>query len=323
MANKKFYYHNKNKNKNQAKSADDASLLSEYSAEQLALTLGDLGICENTAELLVKGKISNAAELVVRSEKDLFRVQGFNKRMLFEVKDALSAKGMALKKVEQKTDAPAEKKSGEPREPKKTDRETSSDKEGKSSQKQKERDKQPDKKTENRVSNQAELRKSAKKSEDRSGSRFGLADRRQTEKPQKAQRTEQLKEPLPVHEWRKVMKGGKWGFSDGFKIVIPTIYDDLFAFKEDCAAVEIDGKCGFIDSENNIVIPLEYDAAMSFSEGLAMVVRGEKCGYINKQNELVIPFEYDAATAFENGEAKVKKAGKWATLTTDNKLTWI
>lgn len=87
---------------------------------------------------------------------------------------------------------------------------------------------------------------------------------------------------MPIGEWRKVLKGGKWGYSDGFKIVIPTMYDEIFAFKDGLASVEIDEKCGYIDKDNNVVIPLDYDTAMSFSEGLAMVVKGDKCGYINK-----------------------------------------
>lgn len=98
----------------------------------------------------------------------------------------------------------------------------------------------------------------------------------------KPQKPERLTEPLPIGEWRKVLKGGKWGYSDGFKIVIPTMYDEIFAFKDGLASVEIDEKCGYIDKDNNVVIPLDYDTAMSFSEGLAMVVKGDKCGYINK-----------------------------------------
>lgn len=287
MANKKFYYRNKNKSQKAEAKAPAVS----YTAEQLQRTLKDLGISEATCALLEKNRINIAGDLVKRTDKDLFRVQGFNKKMLFEVKDALRAANMELR-----CEAQAEGK--------------------------------PSAGTE-----QPSVHKEHKDEQPQHTSKFGLADRRTEGKqkqtqpakqaPQKAPRAEKLTEPLTVENWRKVMKGGKWGFSDGFKIVVPTMYDEVFCFKEGLASVEIDGKCGFIDSENNIVIPFVYDIAMSFSEGLAMVANGEKCGYINKENEVVIPFSFDAATPFEGGEAKVKKEGKWATITPDNKLVWI
>ncbi|MCQ2603059.1 MAG: WG repeat-containing protein, partial [Clostridia bacterium] len=114
----------------------------------------------------------------------------------------------------------------------------------------------------------------------------------------KSEPVEKLTEPLPVEKWRKIQKNGKWGFYDGFKTVIPSMYDEVFSFKEGLASVELDEKCGYIDSENNIVIPFDYETAMSFSEGYAAVCKTVKFGYINKQGEVVIPFEYDAATPF-------------------------
>ena len=294
MANKKFYYRNKNK-KPQTQS-QDAAADTLYTAEQLAYTLAELGISETTCELLAKGRIATAGDLIKRTDKDMYKVQGFNKKMLFEIKDALRKVDMALRAEPQKPShqlKQIEQKDGAP--------------------------------------NSQKPQRSAPaldKQEQRS-SKFGLADRRaeknkpQQQPPQRTQRQEKLTEPLSVDNWRKIMKGGKWGFSDGFKTVIPAMYDEVFCFKEGLASVEIDGKCGYIDSENNVVIPLDYDIAMSFSEGLAMVAKGEKCGYINKNNEVVIAFEYSAGTPFEDGEAKVKKDGKWATVTKDGKLTWI
>lgn len=140
---------------------------------------------------------------------------------------------------------------------------------------------------------------------------------------EREERPKKLTEPLPVPEWRKIQKSGKWGFYDGFKTVIPAMYDEVFFFKEGLAAVELDEKCGYIDAANNVVIPFEYETAMSFSEGLASVVKGGKCGYINKDNEVVIPFIYDAATPFEGGEGKVKKDGRWGTIFPDGSVKWI
>ncbi len=307
MANKKFYHRNQSKaaSKNRIEARSEA--LVGLSEQQLALTLADLGLSENTTKLLSGSGINTAAELVIRTEKDMYKVQGLNKRILLEIKNALKAKGMELFSLPETEDGEQGAKS----EPQKPAKQPAEDK--------KKQEKTPEKK----------LEQGKVKPQEEHASKFGLADRRdkqpqkQPAKAARPERPEKITEPLPVELWRKVIKGGKWGFSDGFKIVIPPMYDEVFSFKEGLASVEIDGKCGYIDSENNVVIPLEYDLAMSFSEGLAMVARGEKCGYINKQNEVVIGFEYDAASPFEGGEAKVKKDGKWATITPDGTLSKI
>lgn len=307
MANKKFYYRNKNKHSNKTESANIAKERTEnYSQKQLALSLSQMGICESTSELLSKNGISTAADLVRRTEKDMYRVQGLNKKILFEVKEALKANGMDLRNSEDK--AESGKKVKDNQQSNKQDKSQPSD--AKKSQKTVTVTEKND-------------------SQEKKASKFGLVDRKsqpkQQNKPSKQEKSldKQPVKPSGPAEWRKVMKGGKWGYSDGVRIVIPTVYDEIFAFKEGVASVEIDEKCGYIDENNEIVVPLDYETAMSFSQGVAMVVKGGKCGYINKNNEVIIPFEYDAATPFENGEAKVKKDGKWGTLTLDNKVVWI
>lgn len=315
MANKKFYYRNKSKSSSKDNMQQRSKALENYSEQQLALSLDDMGLSDAAKALLSGAGIEGAAALVVRSEKDMYKIQGLNKRVLGEVKGALASRGMSLYKEEQSADA-AKPQGAEARpqnaeaKPKAQAEEKRKSGENKKAQKQDRQD----------------LRETKREG----GSKFGLADRREQPskqspkcEPKPARAEKAPTEPLPTELWRKVLKGGKWGFTDGFKTVIPPMYDEVFSFKEGLASVEIDGKCGYIDPQNNVVIPLDYDLAMSFSEGLAMVAKGEKCGYINRQNEVVIDFSFDAATPFEGGEAKVKKDGKWATLTTDGKLTWI
>ncbi len=306
MANKKQYY--KNRNRRPAKPAENNSVtLTQYSSEKLTLTLEDLGVSESTIALMKKNRINLASDLVVRTEKDMYRVQGLNKKILFEIKDCLKKQGMALRQDD-------------------TNKVVLDEKAVAQKQNVQKQDKPKAQKQDKQEKSDASVEK---------GSKFGLADKKSTKdkqqnkdnKQQKSDKQKRVeKECAPIlqkGDWRKVMKGGKWGYSDGSKIVIPTMYDEIFAFKEDLASVEIDEKCGYIDKENNIVIPLDYETAMSFSEGLAMVVKDGKCGYINRNNEVIIPFEYDAATPFEDGEAKVKKDGKWGSLTPDNKIIWI
>lgn len=301
MANKKFYYRNKKK-KNDDAGTQNMSV-AQYSEEQLSMTLEALGLSDTTRELLEKNNLAKASDLVKRTEKDMYKVQGLNKKILFEVRDALQNNGMAFREVEQPKKDDAQKKANNQNSQKKQNNKQKVDND----------ESCEDAKI---VADAKGVGKSTQKK-----SKFGIADRKEDKQPQqKAQKQQKQEIALGM---RKVMKGGKWGYSNGFKIVIPTMYDEIFPFKEGLASVEIDEKCGYIDENNNVVIPLEYETAMSFSGGLAMVVKGNKCGYINKNNEVIIPFEYDAGTPFENGEAKVKKDGKWGTLTPDNKVVWI
>lgn len=339
MANKKFYYRNKSKSAAKDRLEQQSKALENFSEEQLTLTLADLGLSEATAKLLSDNGITTAAGLVVRSEKDMYKVQGLNKRMLSEVTVALKAHGMGLyvDQTEQEADKadrkpvdeqPAQAKDGRPSSAKAQTKEQSNPQGAKDKRPSdaKNPQKQGAKQDKRAVKEGGEPQKpKQERRSDERGSRFGLADRRGDSQKQAAKpaRQEKITEPLPLELWHKVLKGGKWGFTDGIKTVIPPMYDEVFMFKEGLASVEIDGKCGYIDSENNVVIPLDYDLAMSFSEGLAMVAKGEKCGYIDKNNVVVIDFMYDAASPFENGEAKVKKDGKWATITPDGTLTWI
>ena len=157
---------------------------------------------------------------------------------------------------------------------------------------------------------------------EKKSSKFAVAAAKDAKKVEVQEETEEevevsqikLSTPLECNNWRKIKKGGKWGFYDGFKTVIPCMYDEVYGFVEGLCSVELDEKCGYIDIKNNIVIDFKYDLAMSFSEGLAVVEKGGKCGYINAKGDVVIPFIYDAATKFEEGEGKVKKDGKWGTI---------
>lgn len=251
------------------------AVYAKYPAEKLGIPVSALGVSEELTGLLSLSGISTAGDLVSRTERDMFKVQGFNKKMLLALKRGLEKEGMAFY-----AEAPREQARPEPRESERKDR----------------------------------------RSERGERGERGAAKRPQKEREE---RPKKLTEPLPVPEWRKIQKNGKWGFYDGFNTVIPAMYDEVFFFKDGLAAVELDEKCGYIDPENNVVIPFEYETAMSFSEGYASVVKGGKCGYIDKKNEVVIPFIYDAATPFEGGEGKVKKDGRWGTIFPDGTVKWI
>ncbi len=292
---KKFYYHGK---KEIAQNGAKSPSAPRYSAEKLSIVLESIGVSATTCELLAKSRINTAGDLTSKTERDMFRIQGFNKKMLIELRNALKSEQMAFK--------PEEEKSRQSAKPESDDKSDNNDNR---------------KTAKSVISNGRNGRVDINKTAKPSNSLFKETNPKQPSRA--ADKPEKLSEPLPVDKWRKIQKGNKWGFFDGFKTVIPAMYDEVAFFRDGLASVEIDEKCGYIDSTNNIVIPLDYETAMSFSEGYACVVKGGKCGYIDKENNVVIDLEYDAATPFEDGEAKVKKIGRWGTITPDGAVKWI
>lgn len=78
------------------------------------------------------------------------------------------------------------------------------------------------------------------------------------------------------------------------------------------AAVQKDGKWGFIDAEGKVVIEPQYDDARSFSNGYAAVQKDGKWGFINSDNEMVIEPEFEDARGFNSFmRSFVKKEEKW------------
>ena len=78
------------------------------------------------------------------------------------------------------------------------------------------------------------------------------------------------------------------------------------------AAVQKDGKWGFIDAEGKVVIEPQYDDARSFSNGYAAVQKDGKWGFINSDNEMVIEPEFEDARGFNSlMRSFVKKEEKW------------
>lgn len=98
--------------------------------------------------------------------------------------------------------------------------------------------------------------------------------------------------------------------------VISPQYDKVSKhFSEGLAAVEIDGKVGFIDQFNRFIIKPEFepmDDMDSFHNGLATVKKDGKYGFINKRGEFIIPPRFDKAENFgDDMLAVVKQNGKF------------
>jgi len=98
-------------------------------------------------------------------------------------------------------------------------------------------------------------------------------------------------------------------------------------FSEGLAAVQLNGKWGFIDKKGNTVVDFIYDSAQKFREGYSFVELSEKCGFINKKGNVVIPFLYDKSdeniyppghSSFHNGLAIVSKENMYGIIDVDN-----
>lgn len=91
--------------------------------------------------------------------------------------------------------------------------------------------------------------------------------------------------------------GGKHGFKDGYKIVIPAQFESTSSFHDGLALVMLNRKFGVINTTGDFVIPNEYDDLRHlFGELYAARINSGKddwkCGVIDANNKIIIPFEY-------------------------------
>ena len=307
-----------------------------YSEDVLNMSVEGLNLSAETLEVLQKGGVLTVGNIVSRRKNEMYKVQNFNKKRLFEVVNAISPLGVDFRP----DDAPAAQ--------------------GKQQQQQGQAENRPRK--EENVGRQNDRRQNDKRQEKprddrhqaderRNGGNEPRRELREERRDQRDNRQQDNKknnkgkqdnsvdfskifprEPL-VHSPRiepekdvftKFQRAGKWGFKDeNGKEVIPPIYTEALPFKEDMAAVEMNGLFGYINRENVLVIPYKYDTAGSFSEGWANVTLGEKCGYVDKTGKETVPFIYDAATPFTGeGYGRVKKDGRWGNIRKDGEVTW-
>ena len=249
----------------------------------LQVEITELKLRENTQNLLLNAGLKTLYDLVIREDKDFYKIRTFNKKDLFEVKNALRAKKLYNKPTAQSEQPQQEGKKNEnlpPRQEKAEKREDRAEK-----------------------ADRSVVRKSY--SEELDAFIEGVV-------PERPPRPKIVPVPEKQDAYVKVNRGGKWGFKERTgKTVIEPVYDEVFTFHEDLCCVEQEEKFGFINREGEVVIPIEYDCATSFSEGYACVFKREKCGYINVKNEVVVPFDYDAGTPVVDGEVRVKKDGRW------------
>ena len=95
-----------------------------------------------------------------------------------------------------------------------------------------------------------------------------------------------------------------------FDLITGFCFDNAQQYSENLAAVEVNGRWGYIDSKGVFTIEPKYKEANDFENGLAQI-RDEKTGkygYINALDELVIGY-YDFLGDFSDGLAFAKNKG--------------
>lgn len=298
-------YRNRNKNRRNPRQdnyvpSGDPSLLSQK--------IEEIGLKDQTADILKKGNVNTVGELLRYRQRELYRIQNFNKKALFEVVGKINSLNLNFRPDDREED----KKKAEPKVIDSRENRIRVLRSGKIDDRVRSKPQ--------RVQREDRTRQNIKEQESRSAYECSAITGRKSGYKIKPYREEKLPQDALI----KFAKDNKYGFKDiKGNVVIPAVYEEAFNFKEGLACVEKSGLFGFIDRKNNIVIPIKYDLAMSFSEGLACVSVNEKSGYIDKQGNIVINLIYEAATAFSEGTARVKTEGKWGIIKPDGKVKMI
>ena len=89
------YHYNKHPKKK--KSFIDESYVPPYDKELLSQSIDILKLSDVVKEKLLKGNVKTIRDVVVRCEKDFYRISTFDKRNLGELKSALNNKRLRLK----------------------------------------------------------------------------------------------------------------------------------------------------------------------------------------------------------------------------------
>ena len=105
--------------------------------------------------------------------------------------------------------------------------------------------------------------------------------------------------------YKRYDKSGKVAFTT-------SAYYDCFYCSEDGlikAALNSNGKYGYLDEKGKVAIPFEYEDAIAAHEGVAPVKKNGKYGAVDYSGKVIISFEYDAISEYINGVCYALKDG--------------
>ena len=109
-----------------------------------------------------------------------------------------------------------------------------------------------------------------------------------------------------------VQENGKFGYVDkSFRFVIPPQFRIAGFFSGGLAAAALPGgKLGAIDRSGKFVIPPEYDSVGPFVGGVGEAVRDGKIGKIDATGKVLSPFKYDLKTPLIDDPRTIVRMGK-------------
>ena len=85
----------------------------------------------------------------------------------------------------------------------------------------------------------------------------------------------------------------------------------LFAYSQELALANQDGKFGYISKSGEWHIKPQFKIAKDFSEDLAQAFDGNRWGFINRKGEWIIQPDFEKTKSFNSGIAVVLKDKKW------------
>lgn len=238
-----------------------------YKKELLDKPVESLNLSENLLAIIQKGGVLTFNDIAIRYDTDMYKMQNFNKKCLFELKAKMKNSGIDFRKKEDVSDDV---------EIERTDIKNDNKKRDKRDRSEKNQDR-----IEKEVKRERPKFIPVKEAQDiyvkiNKGGLWGFQERASGKITVEPQFDElfSYKEELCCAE-----KGERFGFIDrSGKIIIPFDYECALSFSEGLASVGKKGLMGYIDKDNNVVVNFEYDAATQFSQGEARVKKDGKWG---------------------------------------------
>ena len=88
-------------------------------------------------------------------------------------------------------------------------------------------------------------------------------------------------------------------------------FNNCWDFCEGYASILLKGKCNWIDKEGNLLFPNQwFDSCYDFQDGYALVFINDNCNWIDKEGNLLFPNQwFDWGDDFREGYAKVNLKG--------------
>ena len=95
---------------------------------------------------------------------------------------------------------------------------------------------------------------------------------------------------------------------------------DVYSFEEGLAAIEQNGKWGFMDKQGKIIIKPKFEIVRDFSVGLAAVLLNGSWGFIDKKGKIIMEPQFECVREFSEGLVAVRIDGIWGFMDKTGKL---